>query len=82
MGPFGESDFGAEMFKLAIEALQWHWGEAYEITVAGGEWTAVRRDGHGEPLRAAGPERLRELILADYTAAPVPRDADGEGDTL
>jgi len=53
--------------------LAFHWGSAYDIDFADGEWTAHRRDGLGvlaDPL----PEGLRLRIVADYTAMPVPRD--------
>jgi hypothetical protein len=57
---------------VALEALDWHWGEAYEITETAGEWRAVRRD-NGRTLAATEAEDLRDLIKADYTKEPVPR---------
>jgi hypothetical protein len=53
--------------------LRFHWGSAYEIGVTGGMWTARRRDGGGT-LADPAPERLRDRIIADNTARPVPRD--------
>ena len=37
-------------------------------------YTAQRRDGKGSTLTDPLPEGLRQLILADYAAMPVPRD--------
>ena len=55
-----------------LESLRWHWGEAYEIWHQGLTWVAQRRDTR-DTLRADSPEALRDLIIADYTARPVPR---------
>jgi hypothetical protein len=55
-----------------------HWGSAYDIDFADGEWTAHCRDGLGvlaDPL----PKGLRLRIVADYTAMPVPRDLPVNG---
>jgi len=57
-----------------LEELEFHWGDAYEVAVADGMWTARRRDGKDGTLAGTGPEGLRRLIVADYTADPVPRD--------
>jgi hypothetical protein len=57
---------------VALEALDWHWGDAYEITEACGVWRAVRRDNQ-RTLVATAPEDLRDLIRKDYNARPVPR---------
>ena len=57
-----------------LEELEFHWGDAYEVAVADGMWTGRRRDGKGSTLAGTGPEGLRRLIVADYTADPVPRD--------
>ena len=62
-----------------LEVLRWNWGDAYEIRVAGGRWSARRADGLGGLIVAAGPDGLREAILADYRLRPVPRDAGGRG---
>jgi hypothetical protein len=71
--PGEESFWAAEQFRLVLEALRYSWGDAYEIGVSAGLWTAVRRDGKGK-LEEAGPEKLRNAILADYELLPVPRD--------
>ncbi len=61
----------------ALDALRWHWGEAYVINCLGlGNWTAERRDTH-ETLRDETPLGLRDRIIADYTARPVSRQFDG-----
>ena len=46
----------------ALDALRFHWGDAYEIEVSGGKWRAKRLDGLGWG------------IAADYAVKPVPRD--------
>jgi hypothetical protein len=57
-----------------LESLRWNWGEAYVIhNPAARVWTAERRDTH-TVLRADTPTALRDAIVADYTARPVPRD--------
>jgi len=56
------------------EELEFHWGDAYDVAVTGGTWTARRRDGKGAPLTDPLPEGLRRKIAADYQAHPVPRD--------
>jgi len=58
----------------ALDELEFHWGSAYDIAVTGGMWTARRKDGRGSTLADPLPEGLRQRILADYTAMPVPRD--------
>ena len=57
----------------ALRYLQWNWGEAYEITEALGVWRAVRRDSQ-KTLIATEATDLRDEIVADYEANPVPRD--------
>lgn len=56
----------------ALEALDWNWGGAYELTEALGVWRAVRRDTQ-RTLVATEAEELRDLIIGDYTKEPVPR---------
>jgi hypothetical protein len=57
-----------------LDALRWHWGEAYQVhNPEPGVWIAVRRDNHAT-LRSDTPLGLRERIIADYCARPVPRD--------
>lgn len=73
MGPTAET-FAEMMTREALEALDFGWGEAYEIKVAGdGEWRARRRDGKGGCLEAATPDGLRQMIADDYAMRPVPR---------
>jgi hypothetical protein len=58
-----------------LEALRWHWGGAYMICHPEPDtWVAQRRDTR-ETLQAATPEGLRDLIIADYAARPVSREA-------
>ena len=57
----------------ALRDLDYHWGEAYDIAVTRIGWLAQRLD-DGRGLRAGSPGELRALIIADYTARPVPRD--------
>ena len=59
-----------------LEKLRWNWGEAYRIDHYGLVWLAQRRDDRAT-LRADSPEGLRDLIIADYTARPVPRQIAG-----
>jgi hypothetical protein len=53
-----------------LELLRWNWGSAYEIE----ECRARRRDGLGGWFEAQTPDELDELIQADYTVRPVPRE--------
>ncbi len=57
----------------ALRDLDFHWGGAYRVAAGTGGWMATRRD-DGRPLIAGSPDELRALILADYSAQPVPRD--------
>lgn len=57
----------------ALEALRWNWGEAYEINTVNDEWRARRRDGLDSWITAPNAEDLRNQILSDYLARPVPR---------
>jgi len=56
-----------------LEELIFHWGDAYDIAVAGDVFTATRRDGKGSRLADPSPEGLLRQIRADYAALPVPR---------
>jgi hypothetical protein len=56
-----------------LDDLRFHWGGAYDIAASGDTFTARRRDGRGDLLADPLPERLRQLIRADYEAMPVPR---------
>lgn len=72
-GPGGARD-ATEAFEWnALEALQWHWGEAYVITVGDGLWRAWRLDRIGGALEGDTPEELRRQILDDYLTRPVAR---------
>ena len=52
--------------------LRWHWDTAYDISVTDDGWRAVRKD-DGAALVTETAEELRDAMLADYTARPVPR---------
>ncbi|HEX6520955.1 MAG TPA: hypothetical protein VF070_13230 [Streptosporangiaceae bacterium] len=58
----------------ALDALRWHWGDAYRIGVYEGEWQAWRKDDLGGALCAPGPDELNKQIVDDYTFRPVRRD--------
>ena len=59
-----------------LDALRWHWGDAYLISFfAPDNWVAQRRDSHAT-IGAKSAYDLRDLIVADYDAHPVPRSAD------
>jgi hypothetical protein len=65
----------AEMDSYAM--LHQDWGSAYRITRTPGTarpYQAERRDDRAIVLTAADPDRLRDLIRADYLARPVPRE--------
>src|SRR5258705_9611354 len=57
----------------ALDDLRWHYGEAYLIELIGVRWVAQRRDSHAT-MSASSPDRLLDLIRADYAVHPVPRD--------
>jgi hypothetical protein len=59
--------------EAALRDLRFHWGGAYHVGAGTDGWVAKRRD-DGRPLVAGSPDELRTLILADYSAQPVPRD--------
>ena len=60
--------------------LRWHWSSAYAIWKGtGNRFHASRRDGKGEGLSADDVEALRQLIIRDYSADPVPRDLPEPG---
>lgn len=59
-----------------LEALRWHWGDAYDIGVDDGDrWWFRRRDGRGGKETAGSPDALRRAIIEDYTFCPVRREA-------
>jgi hypothetical protein len=62
----------------AFARLQWDWDSAYDFTRDDDPgnpqpYTAARKDGKGT-LAAADPETLRDAVLRDYLARPIPRD--------
>jgi hypothetical protein len=59
--------------QAALNDLDYHWGEAYDLAVTRAGWVAKRRD-NNRALVGESPEELRALILADDTAWPVARD--------
>lgn len=59
--------------QAALEALQWHWGEVYDIGCDDGQWWYRRKDGKGGRETATTPDDLRRQIAADYTFMPVLR---------
>ena len=59
--------------QAALNDLDWHWGESYDLAVTRAGWVATRLD-NNRALVAGSPEELRALILADYAAGPVARD--------
>ena len=65
----------AEVWKArqaALNDLDWHWGESYDLAVTRAGWVAKRLD-NNRALVAGSPEELRALILADDAAEPVAR---------
>ena len=61
--------------KYALDALRWDWGDAYEIGCDDERgWWARRRDGRGDDLTAADPDKLYAVIADDYGLMPVGRD--------
>jgi len=64
----------------ALEALRFGWGDAYLIghDDEHGFW-AARRDRIGGLLTEAGPDDLRQAIIEDYAAKPVPREPASRG---
>ena len=63
---------------VTLESLDYEWGDAYLICYARDQWAALRRDTH-RFLTAATLDELATAIDADYTASPVPREADPPG---
>ena len=63
-----------EWWQDRLDDLRFHWGSAYRVSYLPGHdlWIAQRAD-DGATLRADSADRLRDLIVADYTARPVPR---------
>ena len=61
--------------------LRHHWGSAYLIHYLqqAGKWVAQRRDSRAT-MSADTAAGLRALIVADYDARPVPREAAPGGE--
>lgn len=61
----------------ALTGLQFHWGEAYDITYEehSGTWRARRRD-TGDLIEADSSGELRGKIADDYAAKPVPQEPE------
>jgi len=68
---------GRRAREAALNDLDWDWGGAYDLAVTRAGWVAKRLD-NGRFLVAGSPAELRILIVADYAAAPVPRDVPTE----
>jgi hypothetical protein len=49
----------------ALAELRWHWGAAYEISIAGNTWTARRRTGTSF-VAASSAGELLHLMREDY----------------
>lgn len=56
-----------------LDALRWHWGDAYDIGCDDGVWWFRRRDGLGGGETASGPDALRAAIIDNYIHRPVDR---------
>lgn len=56
-----------------LEALRWHWGDAYEIAELPVGWKARRKDGRGGWFFRDTADHMYKAIHADYAAIPVPR---------
>jgi hypothetical protein len=63
-----------KQIQTALDQLSWNWGEVYDLAVTRSGWVAKRLD-NGRALVASEPNGLRELIIADYAAEPVCREA-------
>jgi hypothetical protein len=62
----------------ALDALRWHWGDAYDIGRDDGVWWFLRRDGLGGRETASGPDALRTAIIDNYILSPVRRETAAE----
>ena len=58
-----------------LEELEFRWGSAFRVAIAGAVFTATRRDSRGTRLADPSPAGLLRRIRADYSALPVPRDS-------
>lgn len=66
--------------RAALEALQWNWGEAYDIGCDDGQWWFRRKDGNSATETASTPDELRNQIVLDYSLCPVRREPPPDGD--
>jgi hypothetical protein len=80
-GPQATGNIVDALARDALEALLWHWGDAYEIGRDDERgWHAKRRDEPGGSLSAPAADELYGVIAADYALKPVLRGvapADG-----
>ncbi len=74
MEPWERED-QARQRKRALNDLRLHWDDAYEITWDGSRFRAVRLD-DGYVLADERPGRLRELLIADYSARAIRHATD------
>jgi hypothetical protein len=72
-------NMGLPSEQAALDALRWHWDEAYDIGVEDGQWWYRRKDGIGGIETAATPDGLRAQIIMDYTVLPVRRGLPSSG---
>ncbi len=75
-----EMHAGSAQITQALNDLRLHWDEAYKITYHPGaaeSFHAERLD-DGTVLTADSPWALRDKIIGDYSARPVPRMANAE----
>jgi hypothetical protein len=67
-----------------LHALRLHWDEAYLITYHPDDrfepWHAERLDDH-DTLKAGSAATLRDSIISDYSARPVPRAQRDDDDS-
>jgi len=68
---------GTGIVDPALSALQFNWGDAYEIELVRDIWRARRRDGLGGWITAGDPEELGRQVAGDYALKRVPRGTDG-----
>jgi hypothetical protein len=57
----------------ALDALRWHWGDAYDVGCDDGVWWYRRLDGLDGTRTAIGPDEVRNAIVKDYTDRPLER---------
>ena len=57
-----------------LRVLRYHWDSAYRISFTEGMFVAERRDNSAR-VRQPTADRLREAVIDDYRARPVPRQS-------